>query len=85
MTIKPLFDKIVVEAVESQEKTAGGIFQALGVEIRAESDDSAVFRGVGLQTLKDGLSVLQDACAFVENDICVRCQRTLVPGSVSVI
>ena len=26
MTIKPLFDKIVVEAVESEEKTAGGLF-----------------------------------------------------------
>ena len=26
MTIKPLFDKIVIEAVESCEKTAGGLY-----------------------------------------------------------
>ena len=54
MTIKPLFDKIVVEAVESQEKTAGGIFLP---DSAKEKPQSAKVLAVGPGGMVDGKEV----------------------------
>ncbi len=54
MTIKPLFDKIVVEAVESQEKTAGGLFLP---DSAKEKPQSAKVLAVGPGGMVDGKEV----------------------------
>lgn len=54
MTIKPLFDKIVVEAVESQEKTAGGLFLP---DSAKEKPQSAKVLAVGPGGMVDGKQV----------------------------
>ena len=54
MTIKPLFDKIVVEAVESEEKTAGGLFLP---DSAKEKPQSAKVLAVGPGGMVDGKEV----------------------------
>ena len=54
MTIKPLFDKIVVEAVESEEKTAGGLFLP---DSAKEKRQSAKVLAVGPGGMVDGKEV----------------------------
>ena len=54
MTIKPLFDKIVVEAVESEEKTAGGLFLP---DSAKEKPQSAKVLAVGPGGTVDGKEV----------------------------
>ena len=54
MTIKPLFDKIVVEAVESEEKTAGGLFLT---DSAKEKPPSAKVLAVGPGGTVDGKEV----------------------------
>ncbi len=54
MTIKPLFDKIVVEAVESEEKTAGGLFLP---DSAKEKPQSAKVLAVGPGGVVDGKEV----------------------------
>lgn len=54
MTIKPLFDKIVVEAVESEEKTAGGLFLP---DSAKEKPQSAKVLAVGPGGIVDGKEV----------------------------
>ena len=54
MTIKPLFDKIVVEAVESEEKTAGGLFLP---DSAKEKPQSAKVLAVGPGGMGDGKEV----------------------------
>ena len=54
MTIKRLFDKIVVEAVESEEKTAGGLFLP---DSAKEKPQSAKVLAVGPGGMVDGKEV----------------------------
>ena len=54
MTIKPLFDKLVVEAVESEEKTAGGLFLP---DSAKEKPQSAKVLAVGPGGTVDGKEV----------------------------
>ena len=54
MTINPLFDKIVVEAVESEEKTAGGLFLP---DSAKEKPQSAKVLAVGPGGTVDGKEV----------------------------
>ena len=54
MTIKPLFDKIVVEAVESEEKTAGWLFLP---DSAKEKPQSAKVLAVGPGGTVDGKEV----------------------------
>lgn len=54
MTIKPLFDKIVVEAVESEEKTAGGLFLP---DSAKEKPQNAKVLAVGPGGMVDGKEV----------------------------
>ena len=54
MTIKPLFDKIVVVAVESEEKTAGGLFLP---DSAKEKPQSAKVLAVGPGGTVDGKEV----------------------------
>ena len=54
MTIKPLFDKIVVEAVESEEKTASGLFLP---DSAKEKPQSAKVLAVGPGGMVDGKEV----------------------------
>lgn len=54
MTIKPLFDKIVVKAVESEEKTAGGLFLP---DSAKEKPQSAKVLAVGPGGMVDGKEV----------------------------
>lgn len=54
MTIKPLFDKIVVEAVESEEKTVGGLFLP---DSAKEKPQSAKVLAVGPGGTVDGKEV----------------------------
>ena len=54
MTIKPLFDEIVVEADESEEKTAGGLFLP---DSAKEKPQSAKVLAVGPGGTVDGKEV----------------------------
>ena len=54
MTMNPLFDKIVVEAVESEEKTAGGLFLP---DSAKEKPQSAKVLAVGPGGTVDGKEV----------------------------
>ena len=54
MTIKPLFDKIVVEAGESEEKTGGGLFLR---DSAKEKPQSAKVLAVGPGGTVDGKEV----------------------------
>ena len=54
MTIKPLFDKIVVEAVESEENTVGGLFLP---DSAKEKPQSAKVLAVGPGGTVDGKEV----------------------------
>ena len=54
MTIKPLFDKIVVEAIDSEERTAGGLFLP---DSAKEKPQSAKVLAVGPGGMVDGKEV----------------------------
>ena len=60
------FDKTILRE-NGDLQPPGGILETLSVEVRTESDNTAVLCRVGLQTFKDSLCILQDSktvCAY---------------------
>ena len=77
-------DKAVLRE-DGHAEALGGICHALGVEVRAEAHDAAVFGGVGLEALEDLLAVVEDAGALAHDDAVVLGQEAFAPRAVFVV
>ena len=63
-------------------QSLAGILHSLIIEVRTEYNDMSVFRGVGLQSLKAALGILEHTCALIHDNIRVCDQCTLIPLAV---
>ena len=63
----------------------GRIHHALGILVRTERHDLAIFRLICLKAFEYFLAILQDACALIDNDIGVLRESAFAPFAIFVV
>ena len=59
--------------------------KSFSVEVRTESNDSAVYCLISLKAFENCLSILENACVFAHDDHVVIDKRAFVPCAVRVV
>ena len=77
-------DKFILR-VRRHLKAQRGIVHSLRIQIRTETDNMAIRRGIRLQSFKDRLGILQNTGILAHDNLVVRNQAALIPGAVPVI
>ncbi len=82
-----LFDRVQKSLLRKCRdlQTLGALLKTLRVEVGTEHNNLAVHGGVCLQALKNGLRILQNACALAHGDSGIGRHHAVVPLAVLVV
>ncbi|GFI64121.1 hypothetical protein IMSAG117_01538 [Lactobacillaceae bacterium] len=76
---KPLFRK------NRHFKAHRTLFHSLCIQIRAEGNNASIRCSICLHTFKNCLRILQDACTFTDDHICILCHNPFIPCAILII